>query len=547
MNRILLIIFLILGVYLKAQVSKISEVWSADLGNGMYKNPVIHADYSDPDVIRVGNDFYMTASSFNCIPGLPILHSKDLVNWQLVNHAIERLLPYDVFSKPQHGNGVWAPAIRFHKGFYYIFYGDPDFGIYMLKAKDPKGKWSNPVLVKEGKGLIDPCPLWDDNGKAYLVHAYAGSRAGIKSILVVAEMSPCGTKLLEEGIMIFDGHNGNQTVEGPKFYKKDGYYYILAPAGGVTYGWQLALRAKTPYGPYEHRIVMHQGNTNINGPHQGGWVELKSGENWFIHFQDMGPYGRVVHLNPMQWKNGWPVIGSDNDGDGIGEPVAVYKKPNIGKTFPIITPSESDDFSELRIGLQWQWHANPKNTWSFINTQNKTLRLFTKKIPNGAKNFWEVPNLLLQKWPAPEFDASTRMVFTPNEKLIGERAGLIVMGIDYASIFIEKRSSGTYLVMNTCLDAMNGRAESEVFSVPFKGDSVEFMVSVKNGAECKFQYRVDSDNWIEIENIFIAREGRWIGAKIGLFATRMDQTNDSGYADFNWFRITNKKELTKVK
>jgi beta-xylosidase len=221
-----------------------SKVWKSDLGNGMYRNPVIHADYSDPDVCRAGDDYWMTASSFNCSPGLPILHSRDMINWTLVNYAIRKQVPEDVFSSPQHGGGVWAPSIRFHKGEFYIYYGDPDYGIYMLKTKDPRGEWSKPVLVKGGKGLIDPAPLWDEDGKAYVSHAYAGSRAGLKSVVAVFPMSPDGTTAIGESRIVFDGHEGHPTIEGTKFHKRNGYYYILAPAGGVTYGWQVALRSK---------------------------------------------------------------------------------------------------------------------------------------------------------------------------------------------------------------------------------------------------------------------------------------------------------------
>lgn len=520
--------------------AQVSDVWVSDLGNGRYKNPVLHADYSDPDVIRVGNNFYMTASSFNCIPGLPILHSNDLVNWRLVNYALRQQLPADHFSMPQHGNGVWAPSIRFHKGEYYIYYGDPDFGIYMVKTSDPHGKWDDPVLVKAGKGLIDPCPLWDEDGRAYLVHAYAGSRAGIKSILVVAEMSADGTLLLEEGSIVFDGHNGNETVEGPKFYKKDGYYYILAPAGGVTYGWQLAMRSRSPYGPYQWQKVMHQGSTSINGPHQGGWVELESGENWFVHFQDKGPFGRVVHLNPVTWVNGWPVMGIDKDGDGTGEPVTDFKKPDVGKTYAPATPAGSDEFDAPQMGLQWQWHANPENTWAFLNPGKGQLRLFTGLIPEGVFNYWQVPNLLLQKFPAPEFTVSTRMTFSPNEKLDGERAGLMVMGLDYASLALEKRGDEIYIVMNVCEDAMEGAIEKEVYAVPFTGHTIEWMVEVDQEARCTFSYCVDEKKTIRIDHSFTAREGRWIGAKVGLFATRKSKTNDSGFADFDWFRIVKK-------
>ncbi|HVF29745.1 MAG TPA: glycoside hydrolase 43 family protein, partial [Pyrinomonadaceae bacterium] len=224
-----------------AQTPFVSKVWVADNGDGTYKNPIIHADYSDPDVVRVGGDYYMTASSFNAAPGLPILHSKDLVNWRLINYVFEEQEPRDVFGSAQHGGGVWAPSIRFHKGEFYIYYPDPDFGIYMTKTKDPAGKWSKPLLIKAGKGWIDPCPLWDDDGQAYLVSAFAGSRSGIKTILIISRMNPEGTRLIDDGVLVFDGHDKHPTVEGPKFYKRDGYYYIFAPAGGVATGWQLVL------------------------------------------------------------------------------------------------------------------------------------------------------------------------------------------------------------------------------------------------------------------------------------------------------------------
>lgn len=243
-----------------AGAQEISRTWVADKGNGTYQNPVLYADYSDPDVCAAGDDFYMTASSFNCIPGLPILHSRDLVNWSLVNYALPVQEPKEFFDKAQHGKGVWAPAIRFHKGEFYIYWGDPDYGIYMIKTRDPKGSWSKPVLVKAGKGMIDPTPLWDEDGKVYLIHAYAGSRSGVNSILVICELNAEGTEVISDPVMVFDGNDGkNHTVEGPKLYKRNGYYYIFAPAGGVATGWQLVLRSRNIYGPYESKIVMAQG------------------------------------------------------------------------------------------------------------------------------------------------------------------------------------------------------------------------------------------------------------------------------------------------
>lgn len=519
----------------------VSKVWVSDLGNGMYKNPVINADYSDPDVCRAGEDYYMISSSFEDVPGLPILHSRDLVNWTLIGHALKRQPPFEHFSKPQHGNGVWAPAIRYHKGEFYIYYPDPDFGIYMTKTKDPRGGWSEPVLVEGGKGLIDPCPLWDDDGQVYLVHAYAGSRAGIKSIIVVKKMNAEGTKTVDSGVMVFDGHEQDPTLEGPKFYKRNGYYYIFAPAGGVATGWQLVLRSKNVYGPYERRNVMDQGKTPINGPHQGAWVTTPDGkEDWFFHFQDKEAYGRVVHMQPMKWVGDWPVIGVDKDGDGKGEPVLTYKKPKVGKTYPVATPPDSDEFEGTTLGLQWQWMANPKATWAFVNPAKGSLRLFSDKF-DSARNLWEMPNVLLQKFPGDEFMVTTKMKFAPNNKLENEKAGLTIMGFSYANMALKSKKDGIYLVYTLCKDAEKGKAEVEKEIMKMQDSTVFFRVKVRDGGKCRFSYSLDGEKYTEVGDEFTAEVGRWIGAKVGLFCTRQTQINDAGYADFDYFRVESVK------
>ena len=522
--------------------SYVSQVWVSDLGNGKYKNPVLDADYSDPDVCRVGDDYYMTSSSFACIPALQILHSKDMVNWRIIGTAIERLLPEERFSQMQHGNGVWAPSIRYHQGEFYIYYGDPDTGIYMVKSKDPAGKWDNPVLVKAAKGIIDTCPLWDEDGNAYIVHGYAGSRAGLKSILGLIRMTLDGTRAIGESRIIFDGHIGNATIEGPKFYKRDGWYYIFAPAGGVPTGWQTVLRSKNIWGPYEWKIVMAQGNTNINGPHQGAWVDTPDGkEDWFFHFQDKEAYGRVVHLQPMKWVDGWPVIGVDKDGDGCGSPVYSYKKPNVGKTYSIETPAESDEFDSLELGLQWQWQANPKPIWYFCDGGNSLLRLYSYYTENQV-NLWNVPNLLLQKFPTEDFTVTTKVSFAPSSKYTGERTGLVVMGADYAVLAIENRADGLILVQNVCRKADKKGKEEENASVKLSDNTLFLRVKVKKDSEkeaiCSFSYSVDGKKFISLGENFTAKPGKWIGAKVGLFITRPKAVNDGGWVDIDWFRVT---------
>lgn len=518
-----------------------SQVWIADQGNGMYKNPVLFADYSDPDAIRVGDDYFMTASSFNEAPGLPILHSKDMVNWQLVNHALPDIFPIQHFSTPKRGDGVWAPSIRFHNNEYYIYWGDPDFGIYMVKTKDPFGKWDDPILVSEGKGLIDPCPLWDDNGNAYIVHGWAGSRAGVKSLLTIKKMSPDGTKTLDKGVHIFDGHDAHPTVEGPKFYKKNGYYYIFAPAGGVATGWQLVLRSKNIYGPYEEKIVLEQGNSKINGPHQGAWVNTPSGEDWFYHFQDADTYGRIVHLQPMKWANDWPMIGIDQDKNGIGEPVTSYKKPTIGKNYPISTPPETDEFDGNDIGIQWQWSANSNITWYSKLIGQNFLRLFSVKIPDGTKNLWNVPNLMTQKFPAPNFTASTKVKLTPEEATEGKTAGLLVMGTDYQSIVITNKLDGFYVQLKQAIKAEKGNEEKVLFEAKLKGNEVYLQVNVNepNGIS-QFSYSENGKKFTNVGEPFQAKPGKWIGAKVGLYSISTTDAKRGGYADFDWFRISKK-------
>jgi beta-xylosidase len=510
-------------------------VWVGDNGDGTYKNPIIFADYSDPDAIRVGDDFYLTASSFNSAPGLPVLHSKDLVNWTIIGHVFSRQQPLDVYKKVQHGNGVWAPALRYHNGEFYVFYPDPDIGIYMAKAKSASGPWSAPLLIKPAKGAIDPCPFWDDDGRAWLVHAWAKSRAGINSILTINRMNGDGKAILDEGRVVFDGHANHPTIEGPKLCKRNGYYYIFAPAGGVSTGWQTVLRSKNIVGPYEDRVVMDQGTTQINGPHQGALVDLKSGESWFIHFQDRGPYGRVVHLQPVRWVNDWPVIGLDPDGDGKGEPVLTYRKPDVGHSYPIACPQTTDEFTSGNLGLQWQWQANYEEGWMSLSARPGWLRLRSVAMPAGAANLWSAPNLLMQKLPAPEFTLTTRLEF---DKLAdGDRAGLVVMGTDYSFVAAERTSTGYQLRSVRCTDANASGKEIERGVVDCSGHFVLLRVKVRSGAICDFSYSFDGERFIQIGDSFAARAGRWVGAKVGLFCVAGGRVREPSYADFDWFRF----------
>jgi len=512
-------------------ITKRREAWVSDQGDGTYINPVLHADYSDPDVIRVGDDFYMTASSFGHIPGLPLLHSKDLVNWRLINHIIPHM-PLEGYDKPQHGNGVWAPSIRYHDGKFWVFYGDPDVGIFMTTAEDPAGEWAPLHLVKDGKGLIDTCPFWDDDGNAYLVHAFARSRCGIKHLLRLCRMSPDGRSLLDEGQIIFDGTEHHPTIEGPKMYKRNGYYYIFAPAGGVRAGWQTILRSRSIYGPYEDKIVLHQGDSPINGPHQGGWVELESGESWFMHFQDKGAYGRIVHLQPVRWVDDWPLMGEDTNGDGIGEPVLRWKKPDVGAVYPIETPVTSDEFDGEKLGLQWQWQANPRPEWAALAARPGWLSLHAEPAAQETGCLYLQPNLLLQKFPALEFAATAKIDASALQA--GDRGGLIVFGYQYRYIGVAKDDQGKLTLL-----LAEGDKEQEVVLAREELNTADLLlrVCVYDGARCDFSFSLDGEQFTEVgQDLFQAREGHWVGAKVGLFA--VSSSDGGGTLDADWFRVT---------
>ena len=360
-------------------------------------------------------------------------------------------------------------------------------------------------------------------------------------------MNKEATKAITPSRIIFDGHEAHQTCEGPKFYKRNGYYYIFHPAGGVPTGWQVVLRSKNVYGPYEWRTVLAQGDSPVNGPHQGAWVDTPSGEDWFFHFQDVGAYGRLVHLQPMKWVNDWPVIGIDKDGDGCGEPVMTYKKPNVGKIYPICTPQESDEFDGYILSPQWQWHANKQDTYGFT-TDLGYIRLYAGSLSKEFVNFWEVPNLLLQKFPAEEFTATTKLTFTAKQD--GEQAGMIVMGWDYSYLSVRKAGDKFILQQVVCKDAEQQHPEQvkelasfpvEYLKMPGVADNewktVYLRVKVAKGAVCTFAYSLDGKKYTAAGEPFTARQGKWIGAKVGLFCVTPNDGN-RGWADVDWFRVT---------
>ncbi|MEU8643560.1 family 43 glycosylhydrolase [Streptomyces sp. NPDC048674] len=533
---------------------------SADLGDGTYRNPVLDADWSDPDVLRVGDDFYLTASSFGRAPGLPLLHSRDLVNWTLVGHALQRLEPAAEFARPRHDRGVWAPSLRHHDDRFWIFWGDPDHGIFQINAPGIRGPWTPPHLVKEGKGLIDACPLWDEeSGEAYLVHAWAKSRAGVKNRLTGHRMRPDGTGLLDEGKVIVDADRipGWFTLEGPKAYRHDGWFWIFAPAGGVETGWQGVLRSRGFFGPYEEKVVLEQGNTPVNGPHQGGWVRTPTGEDWFLHFQQRGAHGRVVHLQPMRWAGDeaggcWPVLGD------AGVPVAVHRKPDL-PTQPPSAPATDDDFPGGRFGRQWQWTANPQDGWAPQHSGDglrlSCVRARAPRAPGGPGDPYTLcdpydlrtlPHVLTQRLPGAAATVEVGLRLDSEEP--GARAGLAVLGDAYRWIGLRREPDGSVRLVHRFAEPLTPgavaapleqrTAERDAAS-SFEAPDGRARLWIEIGADARCRFSCDVGGGRQpTGQVFAATPWRWVGALLGLFALAPDGGGPAGAATFTRFRVT---------
>lgn len=509
----------------------------------LFVNPVLNEDFSDPDVIRVGSDYYMTASSFNYVPGLPILHSRDLQHWSIVNHALPYRLPgsgdEQDLNTTQHGNFVWAPSIRYHKGLYMIYYGDPDRGIFRVTASDIKGRWNEPELVIEGKGMIDPCPLFTNDGHAYLVHALAGSRAGLKSVLLLTELTEDGSRAITQSRIIYDGHKNNPTCEGPKIHQFNGYFYIFFPAGGVPTGWQSVARSKSIYGPYETRVVMRQGSSKVNGPHQGAWVDTPDGKHCFVHFQDVGAMGRVVHVEPMTWTSDkWPIIGAKIPGENCGQPTS-----QAASSSEIVRNRLTQTDAPYKWN-EWQWNYNIDMRAGFVN--GDTLRLFS--MPYSDKNLWQSRHLFTRrisgstsKEPFAEYTFDLNL--SPDSRYNGERGGCLVFGKSYAGIVVENNGSNLLLKYVECENADKGTEERATsLGTVQPNHNVRVRVKIYDGSPSAgntdrnvtavFYYSTNQGTFWQQANTkpFRVREGVWTGARIALFCTRPDkQTNDSGW------------------
>ncbi|MBN1777917.1 MAG: glycoside hydrolase 43 family protein [Clostridiales bacterium] len=482
-----------------------------DQGNGTYKNPVLFADYSDPDVIRVGGDYYMVCSEFHFM-GMPLLHSADLVNWTIINRLYDRLLPgtdYDHLMK--YGAGSWAPSIRHHNGTFHVYFCTPDEGLFMMQAKDPEGKWSEPKCIRPAYRWEDPCPFWDEDGQAYLGRSQWGAGP-----IFIHRMSPDGAKLLDDGTEVYSG----PVAEGTKIYKKDGYYYLVIPEGSVPTGWQTALRARSIYGPYEKQVVISQGDTWVNGPHQGALVDTPEGELWFMHFSSTGVAGRVCHLQPAGWADGWPVIGRTDEPDALcGRPVLQYAKPKTKKACASCAPQTSDSFASDTLSPQWQWNHNPVDgDWS-LTERRGWLRLKSRPVEGDALH---IRNVLTQKLTGASGLICVKLSL--KHMVDFQTAGLMLLGKTPVFIGASKMNGRPFIATHTS-SLLRGGAE-------IAAEEVILRIGIQYLTQVTFSYSTDNGKTFSFLPSGALSEGVWKGARVALFT----RDGVGGTADFCDFR-----------
>lgn len=476
-----------------------------------YKNPIIHLDFSDPDVIRVNDEFYLIASSFNQVPGIPILHSKNLVEWEYLGYALNKLP--SKFGEVKHGEGVWAPSIRYHNNLFYIVFPMPDEGIFEIHSKNILGPWSAPNLLIEGKGYEDPCPIWI-NEKAYLVFSFVKSRIGFNSLLALIEVSPDLSKTIGQYQIIYDGHNNNPTIEGPKFYKRNDYFYILAPAGSVKSGWQVALRSKNIFGPYESKIILYQGDTLINGPHQGALIDLNIDDEYvFIHFQDKRSYGRILHLEPVRWINDWPIIGNINDELLPGTPVSNGEcQINLKTNYKI---QISDDFKGEKLSFMWQKPTNIDDFYYF----NKGLFFKLKNtLFNNEINL--LPYMFLTKIAGLNFDIETEINLENIHNY--NHFGFIVFGITYKCIEFCKENNKIYCRL---IAGELGKKDKTIKETKLDSKIIKINGKFRNKKIYDLVYSLKINDKMFIKNSY-AKEGKWIGTKLGFYGYSLKEVGE---------------------
>jgi beta-xylosidase len=505
-----------------------------------YRNPILYADYSDPDVIRVGDRYYLVASTFQYSPGIPVLESRDLVHWTIVAHVVSHLDFHPAYDLPgpmdftdaservkfdpkltahRYGGGIWAPSIRFHAGRFYVYFATPTEGIFMASAAAVTGPWDAPVKVIDALGLEDPCPFWDDDGSAYLVHSKLGAGP-----LILHRMSADGRSVLDAGKVIVNEPQQLPVLEGPKLLKRNGYYYIFAPYGGVSTGPQAVLRSRDIDGPYEFRTVLARGATEVQGPHQGGYVETPAGEGWFVHFNSTGGYGRIVHMQPVSWRDDWPVMGELVAGATVGQPVSSHVVPAVGRKFPPVQPQTSDEFSSRELGVQWEWNHNPRDTHWSLTERSGFLRL--KALP--ATDLVSAHNTLTQVQQGRSSQVTSKLMLTGMAD--GQRAGLAMFGKQPSWIGVIQGAGQRVVTFAS--------AGVETAGVAVSGESIQLRMDVADEAVA-YSFSLDDGRTFQSFGPKARLQfSWWKGARPALFTfNAVAGVSPAGSVDFDWVRF----------
>lgn len=523
----LFILISLLGTICLTNIQAQQQVWTSDNGNGTFTNPLMWGDWPDPDIIRVGDDFYFISTSMHYVPGSPIAKSKDLVNWEIVGYALDHYSEdpkYNMEGGTLYLNGSWAPTLKHHNGKFYAGFCTPygwgrETGHFSICIADKaEGPWERVIFPEY---LYDPGLFFDDNGKVYVVHGQGD--------LYLTELNEDVRSVKGDKVQIWnhkERRNDKElrsAMEGAHMYKINGKYYITCPAGG-TEGWQVCLRSDNIYGPYESKLIIDDASSYpTNGLHQGGMVQLQNGDWWFIIMQDRGAIGRVPNLLPVEWVDGWPMLGSGN------KDVVTYKKPNVGKTFPIKTPATSDEFSGKKLGLQWQWNHNPNNEkWSLTERQG-----YMRLKASQADSLKVARNTLTQRVQGPNSEATVEIDLKGLKD--GNVAGCGVFQFPYAFIAVEQTGGKRRIVMNN-----NDKIVASVDN--FTGDKIWIRARVTDrDFIAKFYYSTDGENFFTLGNDLKMGLGLyWTANRFALFNYSKTNEGVDGYADFNWFRFTNK-------
>lgn len=506
-KKILLGLLLVFPMFFHSNAQKLHS----DNGDGTYTNPVIFADFPDPDVIRVDSVYYFVSTTMFIFPGVTLLKSYDLVNWEYCSNAVQRFdfsKCYNLDSCKRYSHGQWATSLKYHNDKFHLLFITLDEGGFLCSSTKPEGPWE---LEKLPKGFYDPGLFFDDDGKIYVAHGY--------SKIYITELDEYFVAKGDD-VLVYTG-DIRPGLEGSHIYKRNGYYYLYSTYGGGD-GFQVALRSKNIYGPYEQKIVIRDNGNLGTGIHQGALIETQTGEWWSVIFQDGGAFGRFPTLQPVTWIEDWPMVGVDGKG------VITFRKPDVGRVYPKKVLPTSDEFDQPELGMQWGWNHNPDSTkWSL--TQNPGyLRLATPKV---LTNLRDARNTLTQRIFASYSRGSTMGTVKMNIENMkdGDVAGLAVFQDPYAYIGIEQINGIKYVVM-----VNNGNT---INSVTINTSSVYLRATADYGSsKASFSFSTDNQNFNILGNTMDMKFNLSIftGNKFCLFNYATKATG--GFVDFDWFR-----------